>query len=248
MDSSYTFYCHPCPENQKMSLLDSLTNQHLYPIYQIFVHVVIDVSHHILSTPSATLLILLNIGNVFLSKRSSSTTMDVGKAVTQGEEKNSGERIKTILWYANVIIFSQSFFSYVHSTIQTSLTPIYDMNRQELDYTMKHRRLPLFLPEKTMVSGSEYVHTYTTLKDSVISESTCSSEYQVAVRNGESNDNQKNSASEIEEGWALLTGASRGIGRALAIELARWKVSTFKCFFQYHCHSKNIFLYIFEYT
>jgi len=36
--------------------------------------------------------------------------------------------------------------------------------------------------------------------------------------------NRANIASELPLGWALVTGASRGIGRALAVELARWEI------------------------
>jgi len=95
--------------------------------------------------------------------------------------------------------------SWSHSAMtgQRMLSGLHDSNQEQLDY--RQSLLLPFLPEKDHVSADEWNKISDKLK----------------LIQGRRHDNQK---VEPSSGWALVTGASSGIGRAIAIELARYNV------------------------
>lgn len=108
-----------------------------------------------------------------------------------------------ILIYCSIPLFT-SILSYVFFVIQRQrkLSSLYDMNGNKIKC---YQQLPQFLPEKE--ESISWNKIYDKLKNNV------------------KELKQMERGNKIPtSGWALVTGASRGIGRAIAIELARYKI------------------------
>ena len=103
-----------------------------------------------------------------------------------------------------------------------NLSTIFDMNKKPLRCKSKSQ-LPPFLPVKKNDSDDqEWQMIYNTIvKNSKNFDYLNKNETDIY----EGSTNCKDEKKDIpNEGWALITGASRGIGRAIAVELARYKV------------------------
>ena len=110
------------------------------------------------------------------------------------------DKVVAVVAYCSVPLVA-SLLSYIYFLLQRQfkLSTLYDMHGNPIHCG---RRLPPFLPVKE--EQSTWYQIYDELK---LSPKRYKKEIQVSKR-----------------GWAMVTGATRGIGRAIAVELARYKI------------------------